>query len=349
MSPQIINHSKPSVSMDVITRFEGFLSKNDLCSEILLNEVKNLLKDTFSLENFSFAGSGTHALYWILKGLRIGKGDEVIIPTYVCDSVYQAVIATGARPVLCDIEKYWHMSPKNVEKHINKKTKAIVIVNLFGMSVDASSFRHFELPLINDFCQTIATTEVLGKDRGDFGFYSFHPTKFLTSGQGGGLSILNPRIPFENFLSLDQIGSTTSNFNLLILKDQIFNYHHFVSKRKQLADVYFSELDEEYTSSIKRKDNIFYRFPLTKKGLSFEKISAFFEDKKILVRRGVDSLIHRKIREHDQNFPNAISAFNKTLSLPIYPSLEVEDIHRISSAFNEFLRSESLQVKSRGI
>ena len=62
--------------------------------------------------------SGTAALFFALHALEIGKGDEVIVPTYVCRSVVEAVLATGAKPVLCDVGEDWNMTAATVDSRI---------------------------------------------------------------------------------------------------------------------------------------------------------------------------------------------------------------------------------------
>ena len=187
----MIPHSQPYIDHTTINTIQQLLEEKSLQTPNALDGILAIFKREFHQNNVYFTQSGTHALYWVLKGLGFSKDDEVIIPTYVCSSIYNAVIAAGAKPILCDIECYWHMSSKIIEKTITKKTKAIVIVNLFGMHLDCAQFRHPGITLINDLCQSFDNLRKKNQDNGDFVLYSFHPTKFVTAGCGGGFSILS--------------------------------------------------------------------------------------------------------------------------------------------------------------
>ena len=187
----MIPHSQPYINHTITSKILELLEEKSLQTSDALDSVLAVFKRKFHQDNVYFTQSGTHALYWVLKGLELSKDDEVIMPTYACSSIYDAVIAAGASPILCDIECYWHMSSKNIEKTITKKTKAIVVVNLFGMHLDCAQFRYPGITLINDLCQSFDNLRKKNQDNGDFVLYSFHPTKFVTAGCGGGFSILS--------------------------------------------------------------------------------------------------------------------------------------------------------------
>lgn len=331
----MIPHSQPYINHAAINAVQQLLKEKSLQTPGALDSVLAVFKSKFHQNNFYFTQSGTHALYWILKGLNLSKEDEIIIPTYVCSSVYDAVMAVGAKPILCDIEFYWHMSPKNIERTITKNTKAIVIVNLFGMHLDCAQFRYPGITLINDLCQSFDNLRNKNQDNGDFVLYSFHPTKFVTAGCGGGFSVLNNKIKFKNYLSKGNLGFSISNLNLQILKTQLDLYDLFVSKRKEIAQIYFSSIEEKYTQYINQDENVFYRFPLIQADYEFNYIQNIFQERGVAIRRGVDELIHRKIGLPDDGFPNAILSYDKTVSLPIYPSLDLENAKFIASILSE--------------
>lgn len=326
----MISHSQPCIPDVTAAAAEAFLRSGNLQSSSYRDEVFARFFLKFKLDNFFFTQSGTHALYWILRGLNLNADDEVILPTYVCDTIYNAILTAGAKPVLCDVEPYWHMSPRTVREKVSPRTRAIIIVNLFGMALDCAAFREFDAVLINDVCQSFDGLRDEKTDRGDFAMFSFHPTKFITAGNGGALSVLNHHVPFVNYLADEAIGFSVSNINLAVFDQQVAAYDSFVEKRKMLADVYFSMIDPNFTRHITRDNNVFYRFPLIQEAQSFDAVRAEFEANGIAVRRGVDALIHRKAGLADDLFPGAISSFEKTVSIPIYPSLKMDDAVRIA-------------------
>lgn len=333
----MIPHSQPCIPENSMAVLTDLMRSGQLQSISYRDEVLGRFCQKFNLKNFFFTQSGTHALYWILKGLNLKADDEVILPTYVCGTIYNAILAAGAKPVICDVEPYWHMSPRTVKDKITDNTKAIIVVNLFGMTLDCASFREFNTVLINDVCQSFDQLREKNTDRGDFVMFSFHPTKFITAGNGGAFSVLNNSISFQNYLDQESIGYSVSNINLAILDKQISSYDNFVQKRQSIADIYFGSIDPEMTRYISRDNNVFYRFPLIQTQEKFDLVRANFETQGIAVRRGVDALIHRTIGLNDSAYPGALQSFEHTVSIPIYPALSVDNARLVASLLKDRL------------
>jgi dTDP-4-amino-4,6-dideoxygalactose transaminase len=139
--------------------------------------------------------SGTEALVLALKGLGIGAGDEVILPTNSFIATAEAVSLAGARPVLVDVDPRTHLiTAAAVEEAIGPKTRAVIPVHLMGSTVDMDALlevtRPAGLKVIEDTAQ--AHGAFIGGRRvgtiGDVGCFSFYPTKNLGGwGDGGGI------------------------------------------------------------------------------------------------------------------------------------------------------------------
>lgn len=136
--------------------------------------------------------SGTAALHIALAALGIGKDDEVIITTFTMIAPVFAILYTGAKPVLVDVDsKTWNMDVTQIEKKITKKTKAIVAVHIYGNPVDMDRLiqlaRQFNLALIEDGAEALGAG-YRGKKVGTFGdiaCFSFYASKLITTGEGG--------------------------------------------------------------------------------------------------------------------------------------------------------------------
>jgi len=136
--------------------------------------------------------NGTVALHLALRTLGIGEGDEVIVPNLTFIATANAVKYTGARPVLVDSEiSTWNIDPALIERKITAKTKAIIVVHLYGHSAKMDEIiriaRKHNLFLIEDACQAHG---VLYKGKkvgslGDLGVFSFYGNKIITTGEGG--------------------------------------------------------------------------------------------------------------------------------------------------------------------
>jgi len=136
--------------------------------------------------------SGTASLHLALAALDIGKGDEVILPDHTIISCALSVVYTGATPVLVDVDKRTgNMDPAEIEKKITKRTKAIMVVHLFGHPADIdpilSLAKKYKLTVIEDAAQAHGA-EYKGKkvgSIGDIACFSFYGNKIITTGEGG--------------------------------------------------------------------------------------------------------------------------------------------------------------------
>lgn len=136
--------------------------------------------------------NGTTALHLALTVLGIGKGDEVIVPDLTFAATINAVLYTGATPVIVDIEEdSWCISPQSIEAAITSKTKAIIPVHIYGQPCDmekiCSIAEKHNLYVVED-CAEAHGAEWKGKKVGSFGMisiFSFFGNKVITTGEGG--------------------------------------------------------------------------------------------------------------------------------------------------------------------
>lgn len=136
--------------------------------------------------------NGTAALEVAVQALGIGKGDEVIMPTFTIISCAMAVTKVGAIPVLVDSDIHtWNMNVNEIEAKISKKTKAIMVVHLYGLPVDANKIfmlaKKYDLKVIEDAAEMHGQT-YYGRpcgSLGDISIFSFYPNKHITTGEGG--------------------------------------------------------------------------------------------------------------------------------------------------------------------
>lgn len=136
--------------------------------------------------------NGSAALDIAVRALGIGEGDEVIMPTFTIISPAQSVITNGAIPVLVDSDALtWNMDVSQIEAKITSKTKAILVVHIYGLPVDmlpiqAIAKKH-KLKIIEDAAEMHGQTyngQMCGS-LGDISIFSFYPNKHITTGEGG--------------------------------------------------------------------------------------------------------------------------------------------------------------------
>ncbi len=136
--------------------------------------------------------NGSVALDVAIAALRIGKNDEIIMPTFTIISCAAAIVRTGATPVLVDSDPdTWNMSIEQLKSKITSKTKAIMVVHVYGLPVDMDPIskiaEQYNLKIIEDAAEMHGQT-YKGKPCGSFGdlsTFSFYPNKHMTTGEGG--------------------------------------------------------------------------------------------------------------------------------------------------------------------
>lgn len=136
--------------------------------------------------------NGTAALEVAVQALEINEGDEVIMPAFTIISCAMAVTKVGAVPILVDSDKYtWNMNVHEIEAKITPKTKAIMLVHLYGLPAEADKIlelaQKYQLKVIEDAAEMHGQT-YYGKPCGSFGdisTFSFYPNKHITTGEGG--------------------------------------------------------------------------------------------------------------------------------------------------------------------
>ena len=136
--------------------------------------------------------SGSAALELAVGALKLGKGDEVILPSFTIISCAAAIVRAGATPVVVDSDsRTWNMDVSQVESKITHRTKGIMAVHIYGLPVDMDPLLDLAekhgLALIEDAAEAIGLTY---RDRpcgsfGDVSVFSFYPNKHVTTGEGG--------------------------------------------------------------------------------------------------------------------------------------------------------------------
>nr|HOX23133.1 aminotransferase class I/II-fold pyridoxal phosphate-dependent enzyme [Elusimicrobiales bacterium] len=200
------------------------------------------------------ASSGTAALYLGLKALGVSPGQEVIIPSYVCAALWQAVKFCGAQPVLADSDPAtFNLDADSVKAALSAKTAAIIAPHMFGLPLDVRELKRFGVPVMEDCAQALGA-KIAGRSVGSFGeaaVLSFYATKLLAAGEGGLLLSKNAAVS-RRALSLREydeqpLGEPRLNFKLTdlqaaIARVQLGRLRGFIAKRAAVAALYDKNL-----------------------------------------------------------------------------------------------------------
>jgi dTDP-4-amino-4,6-dideoxygalactose transaminase len=136
--------------------------------------------------------SGTAALTMALMAAGVGRGDEIVVPSFTFVATASAVMLVGARPVFVDIDpRTYNMSPDAFRKAISSRTKAVIPVDLYGLPADYGEINEIAseagIKVVEDSCQAQGASyhgKMAGR-LGEMGCLSFYPGKVMTTGEGG--------------------------------------------------------------------------------------------------------------------------------------------------------------------
>lgn len=172
----------------------------------------------------------TSAIHLALLSLNIGLGDEVVVPDISWVASACPIVYVGATPVFVDIDrKNWCISADSFEKAITERTKAVVVVDLYGNMPEMNDIikiaRLNDIPIIEDAAEAIGA-EYRGKKAGtfgDIGVFSFNATKLAIAGQGGMLVTKNKEI-FEKCKKLRHHGMSDYQTKMFWSEELGYNY-----------------------------------------------------------------------------------------------------------------------------
>ncbi|MEO8686729.1 MAG: DegT/DnrJ/EryC1/StrS family aminotransferase [Solirubrobacteraceae bacterium] len=134
--------------------------------------------------------NGTDALTVALRALGVGPGDEVIVPSFTFYASAEAIPPTGARPVFCDVDpETFCVTPETVQAVMTPRTKAVIVVHLFGNVAPVAEIEALGVPVVEDAAQAAGALATGGRRAGSLGTiatFSFYPSKNLGAfGDGG--------------------------------------------------------------------------------------------------------------------------------------------------------------------
>jgi len=337
----LIPHSKPWIH-DSDLQAVGTVLRSHM---IALGTTTRTFERAVSAECCAIDGvcqsSGTAALLLALRTLGVGAGDEVVLPTYVCRNVVDAIAATGAAPSFADVDELGLLTISTARSALSSRTRAVIAVHLFGNSCDIEGLRTLGHPVIEDACQAVGMESHGRKagSRGDLAVLSFHATKMLTTGEGGMVVSAHPRL-LDRARALTSpsqhpspsVFAPMSDLQAALGLSQLQRLATMLDRRRAIAKRYDEALVgiPETTLPADRSNCIFrYTF---RSGRGFTALEAHFNRYGVCVRRGVDALLHRSRGEDDARYPIATRLLETTVSLPCYPALTDPALDRVCHA-----------------
>ncbi len=314
--------------------------------------------------------SGTSALEAALLASDIGPGDEVIIPAMSFVATANVVLRVGARPVFVDVDLHSrNLDAEKVAAAISAKTRAIIPVHFAGLAVDIDPLYQLaqdnNLVLIEDAAQAIGT-EYKDRKIGSSGnpvCFSFHPNKNMTTIEGGAIACQDEefikRIERIRFHGIDRADdgsiSVTEWGGKMNLPDvsaalglaQLSRLDGFNYKRRQLAERYFQHLHESEVLLLPADapGHSWHMFCIC---IDHDRLeTSRTEIRKRLQKQDIGTGVHypamhlfplyQRYGYRPGDFPHAERIGEQTLTLPLFPAMEIDDVDRVCHALKNII------------
>lgn len=350
MPDDIIPHSRPSISDSDIQAVVSVLKSGQLSQGPKVREFEKKLALLIGKKKAVAVNSGSAALHLALLALDVKKDDEVIIPSFVCSAVLNAVNYTGATPVLVDIDPFtFNISVKAAKRAITRKTRAIIVPHMFGCPAEIDKLSELGIPLIEDCAQSIGAN-FKGHRAGSFGLlsvFSFYATKVIAAAEGG-MVLSDSEDLISRIKDLREYDNRDDyalryNFKMTDIQaalglNQFSSLRKFIDRRREIAARYFQEFKNcNFSLPVQKegRDHIYYRFVIKTKDNASEYLERFHQ-KKVMCRRPVYIPLH--VYLNLSGFPHTLEAWQKTISIPLYPSLREEEIEKIIAIVKEIFQ-----------
>lgn len=363
--------------MDNMIQYENLAKSNQPFFESYERDFKDFLEKgwfvlgenvcAFEREFADFVGtkycvgvaSGLDALILALDALNLPKGSEVLVPSNTYIATIIAIIRNGLKPVMVepDIHTY-NINPHNIRQHITSKTKAMLVVHLYGKACEMDSLmalcEEYGLHLIED-CAQAHGAAFDGRQVGSFGIgsFSFYPTKNLGALGDAGAITTNDANLYDKLQALRNYGSHIKYINkycgynsrldeiqAYFLRKKLAYLPHITQHKRMLAHTYLSTLDTRYFVCPKVEDRYFDVYHIFNiRHHKRDELKAYLQAARI------QSEIHYPLPPHKQeamqpylcgSYPISEEIHATTLSLPIALFHTQEDVQYVADTLNAY-------------
>lgn len=349
------------------------ISQSEFINTKNINLFEKKFKNYFSSKFCISCGNGSDAIFLVLKNLNLPKKSEVIIPAMTYVATANAVINCGLIPRITDVSSNGILHINEIIRSFNKKTKAIILVNLYGQNCLTNEIIEFcknkKIKIIEDSaqshgcfdcenCKNFELEECCKKKlhcskNSDAVCYSFFPGKNLGCYGDGGAILTNNKKLFEKILTIKNNGSKNKvdyleaginsrldGIQAEVLSLKLNELKKNNEKRIKIANYYYKKIINPKIKIMKqKKGSVYHQFLLFTKNRN--------KLKKFLHKNHIDSGIHypytidnlksfKNFRKKSFKNQNALRIANQSLSIPIDPYLTKNELKRIINTLNKY-------------
>lgn len=331
---------------------------------VLGKEVENFEKEfaTYTGSRYCVGlASGLDALWIAFRVLGIGEGDEVIVQGNTYIASVMGITINGATPIFVEPDEYNNIDASKIEEKITEKTKAILVVHLYGQASNMEPIvtltRKYNLKLVEDCAQSHGARfngQMTGTF-GDIGCFSFYPSKNLGAfGDAGAIVTNDPEIEdavrvFRNYGSekryYNKVVGTNSRLDEIqagLLRVRLAHMDELIEEKQHICERYLRELKNEKIELPQIREgatHIWHQFVIKCKDR--ERLIDYLNE------RGIGSIIHYPIPPHlseaygylglkKGDLPITEKYANEVLSIPLYNGMSEDEVSYVIEAINQF-------------
>ncbi|MDA8125066.1 MAG: DegT/DnrJ/EryC1/StrS aminotransferase family protein [Deltaproteobacteria bacterium] len=345
----VIPHSRPTIDHAEIDAVTAVLKSGQLAQGGQVLRFEQALAARIGVRGALAVSSGTAALHLALLALKIGEGDEVALPSFVCPALLNAIRSVRAVPLLADIDPMtFNIDVQDLRRRLTAKTKAVIVPHMFGLPADIREIVALGVPVIEDCAQSLGS-RYEGVPTGRFGtlaIFSFYATKVICTGEGGMVASNDQRLldAVRDLREYDEKADDRLRYNYKLTDlqaalgmVQLEKLPALIARRRALAkqyDDFLSRCAAPVPARPAERESIFYRYIIRTERLA--ELLAAGEGAGIAYRRPVFKPLHHYLGT--TGYPASEAAFRTGASLPIYPSLQDDEVAAILSHVQPFLR-----------
>lgn len=305
--------------------------------------------------------SGLDALWLAFRVLNIKEGDEVIVQGNTYIASVMGITINGATPVFVEPDDYYQINPAKIEEKITDRTKAVLVVHLYGQASDMAPVvelcKKYKLRLVEDCAQSHGAcfNGKMTGTFGDIGCFSFYPSKNLGAfGDGGAIVTDDEQIAkdmkvYRNYGSekryYNKVVGTNSRLDEIqagLLRVRLSHLDELTEEKRRIAARYFKELHNDkilLPRLIEGATHVYHQFVIRCK--ERDELIAYLDEK------GIGTIIHYPIPPHlaeayrylgfkEGDFPMTERLAKEVLSIPMYNGMTEEEQTYIIDAINGF-------------
>ncbi len=362
---RIVKHSSPLVGDEEFKLVRKFLEKGILSTGQVVERFEQKLRKVVGTRFCVCTNSGSSSLFLILKFLpkmypELRGKSEVILPSFSCSALTNAIFLAGLKPVFADINPdNFSLALDDVRKKITRKTMCVVFVHSFGICSDISDFLGLGVPIIEGIAQAFGgkVSKTIGVgSQGVASFTSFYATKVITTAEGGAVftnvrelaELIKDAIDYDkkDYRKDDfRFNFKMSDISAAIGLAQLKKLRRFISWRKKIAGIYFREFSDLVSGDVggfirflpPKKNNIFFRYVvvLNVSQKKRDMILRFMRKKGVMADTPIWRPLHFFYEGGD--LPETERIYRSSVSLPIHPSMSEDDARHVSDVFRKAL------------